>query len=56
MGMFDKCNYIVNNGITEQVVQCSAKVILLAKDDWTVDKKMGTFVISNYIINTGIIT
>jgi len=31
MGMFDKSNYIVNAGIIEQVFQCTAKVILLAK-------------------------
>jgi len=30
-GIFDKSNYIVNNGIIEQVFQCTAKVILLAK-------------------------
>jgi len=31
MGIFDKINYIVNTGIIEQVFQCTAKVILLAK-------------------------
>ena len=31
MGIFDKSNYIVNTGIIEQVFQCTAKVILLAK-------------------------
>jgi len=31
MGIFDKSSYIVNTGIIEQVFQCTAKVILLAK-------------------------
>jgi len=31
MGIFDQSNYIVNTGIIEQVFQCTAKVILLAK-------------------------
>jgi len=31
MGICDKSNYIVNTGITEQVFQRTAKVILLAK-------------------------
>jgi len=37
MGIFHKKNYIVNTGITEQVFQCTAKVILLAKitELWT---------------------
>jgi len=37
MGIFDKSNYIVNTGIIEQVFQCTAKVILLAKmvELWT---------------------
>jgi len=30
MGIFNKSNYIVNTGITEQVFQCTAKLILLA--------------------------
>jgi len=38
VGIFDKSNYIVNTGITEQVFQCTAKVILLAKtaELWTI--------------------
>jgi len=31
MEIFDKSNYIINTGITEQVFQRTAKVILLAK-------------------------
>jgi len=31
MGIFDKSNYIVNTGNIEQVLQCTAKVILLVK-------------------------
>jgi len=31
MGIFDKSNYIVNTGITEQFFQCTSKLILLAK-------------------------
>ena len=31
MGIFDKSNYIVNTGITEQIFQCTTKMILLAK-------------------------
>jgi len=31
MGIFDKSNYIDNTGVIEQVIQCTAKVILLAK-------------------------
>jgi len=31
MGIFDKSNYIVNSGITEQFFQCTTKMILLAK-------------------------
>ena len=31
MGIFDKSNYIVNTGITEQFFQCTTKMILLAK-------------------------
>jgi len=31
MGIFDKSNYIVNTSIAEQVFQCTAKVIVLAK-------------------------
>ena len=31
MGIFDKSNYIVNNGITEQFFQCTTKMILSAK-------------------------
>ena len=31
MGIFDESNYIVNTGSIEQVSQCTAKVILLAK-------------------------
>jgi len=31
MGIFDKSNYIVNTGVNEQVFQCTAKVIPLAK-------------------------
>ena len=31
MGIFDKINYIVNTGITEQFFQCFTKMILLAK-------------------------
>jgi len=31
MGIFDKSNYTVNTGITEQFFQCTTKMILLAK-------------------------
>jgi len=31
MGIFDKSNYIVNIGISEQVFQYTTKMILLAK-------------------------
>jgi len=31
MGIFDKSNYIVNTGITEQFFQCTTKMIVFAK-------------------------
>ena len=31
MGIFDKSNYIVYTGITEQFFQCTTKMILFAK-------------------------
>jgi len=31
MGIFDKSNYTLNSRIIEQVFQCTAEVILLAK-------------------------
>ena len=45
MSIFDKSNYIVNTGITEQFFQCTTKMILLAKmiKLWTFDFKSALF-------------
>ena len=45
MGVFDKSNYIVNTGITEQFFQCTTKMILFAK--MMPEEALTSFTVSN---------